>query len=112
MFMLHSVLQYTQTLTLVTQWYNKLHTTILPVELGLVKDEMDGMRQQLNSALQKLTWDQDDLWDYIQSTREMAKVVKISGKGFELLNYCTARSPISPFLGEKEASCLRLGQIY
>uniref|UniRef100_A0A3B3UDD1 Dynein axonemal heavy chain 11 n=1 Tax=Poecilia latipinna TaxID=48699 RepID=A0A3B3UDD1_9TELE len=57
---------YTQTLTLVTQWYNKLKSTVLAVELGLVKDEMDGVGRQLEPALKELTWAQDDLWDFIQ----------------------------------------------
>lgn len=67
--------QYTQTLAMVTQWYNRLQTTILPVELGLVRDEMDRTRQQLSPALQELTWAQDDLWDYIQTTRDLVKVL-------------------------------------
>ncbi|XP_035988269.1 dynein heavy chain 11, axonemal-like, partial [Fundulus heteroclitus] len=66
---------YTQTLTLVAQWYNKLKSTILAVELGLVKDEMDGVRQQLEPALKELTWDQDDLWDYIHSTQQLVKSI-------------------------------------
>lgn len=61
-----------------TQWYNQLQSTILAVELGLVKDEMDETRRQLDPALQELTWAQDDLWDYIQSTRDMVKVLNIS----------------------------------
>lgn len=71
-------MQYTQTLTLVTQWYNQLHSTILAVEMGLVKDEMSGMRRQLNPALGELTWSQDDLWDYMQRTRDLVKVLDIS----------------------------------
>lgn len=67
-------MQYTQTLTLVTQWYNQLHSTLLDVELNLVKDEMDAMRRQLEPALQELVWSQDDLMDYIQSTRDLMKV--------------------------------------
>uniref|UniRef100_A0A671Z165 Dynein axonemal heavy chain 11 n=1 Tax=Sparus aurata TaxID=8175 RepID=A0A671Z165_SPAAU len=66
---------YTQTLALVTQWYNQLHSTILAVELGLVKDEMDGTRRQLGPALRELTWVQDELWDYIQKTRDLVKVL-------------------------------------
>ncbi|XP_029686282.1 dynein heavy chain 11, axonemal isoform X1 [Takifugu rubripes] len=62
---------YTQTLTLVTQWYNQLHNTMLDVEMGLVKDEMDMMRQQLEPALQELVWSQEDLSDYIRSTRDL-----------------------------------------
>uniref|UniRef100_A0A671Z136 Dynein, axonemal, heavy polypeptide 9 like n=1 Tax=Sparus aurata TaxID=8175 RepID=A0A671Z136_SPAAU len=61
------------TLALVTQWYNQLHSTILAVELGLVKDEMDGTRRQLGPALRELTWVQDELWDYIQKTRDLVK---------------------------------------
>lgn len=67
-------MQYWQTLTLVTQWYNQLHRTILDVELGLVKYEMDRMKRQLDPALRDLTWAQDDLWNYIQSTRDLMKV--------------------------------------
>lgn len=59
---------------MVTQWYNQLHSTILAVELGLVKDEMNGTRQQLDPALRELTWAKDELWDYIQSTRDLVKV--------------------------------------
>lgn len=68
-------LQYTQTLLLVTQWYNQLHSTILDVELGLVREEMCGARRQLDPALRDLTWAQDDLWDYIQTTRDLIKVM-------------------------------------
>ncbi|KAG7259758.1 hypothetical protein CRUP_010534 [Coryphaenoides rupestris] len=67
--------QYTQTLAMVTQWYNRLQSTILPVELGLVRDEMDRTRRQLSPALQELTWAQDDLWDYIQTTRDLVQGV-------------------------------------
>lgn len=57
-----------------TQWYNQLQVTILDVELRLVKKEMDGVRQQLNPALNHLNWSQDNLWDYIQSTRDLVQV--------------------------------------
>uniref|UniRef100_A0AAQ5ZAJ7 Dynein axonemal heavy chain 11 n=1 Tax=Amphiprion ocellaris TaxID=80972 RepID=A0AAQ5ZAJ7_AMPOC len=70
----HSYLQKRKiedTLTLVTQWHNQLHSTILAVELGLVKDEMDGMKRKLDPALRELTWAHDDLWDYIQTTRDL-----------------------------------------
>ncbi|XP_020566647.2 dynein heavy chain 11, axonemal-like [Oryzias latipes] len=64
---------YTQTLFLVTEWYNKLHNTLIAAELGLMKDEMAGITQQLSPALRELTWAQDDLWDYIKSTCELVK---------------------------------------
>ncbi|XP_061150392.1 dynein axonemal heavy chain 11 [Syngnathus typhle] len=62
-----------QTLILVTQWYNQLKSTILDVELGLVKVEMERTRRQLDPALQELTWAQDDVWDYIKSARDLVQ---------------------------------------
>uniref|UniRef100_A0A3Q2GPF7 Dynein heavy chain 11, axonemal-like n=1 Tax=Cyprinodon variegatus TaxID=28743 RepID=A0A3Q2GPF7_CYPVA len=76
---------YTQTLTLVTQWYNKLKSTILEVELRLVKDEMDRVIQQLEPALTELTWDQDDLWDYIKSTQQLVKSSKANAEAIQAL---------------------------
>lgn len=80
-------MQYTQTLTLATQWCNQLHSTILAVELGLVKDDIDGIKRQLEPALQELTWVQDDLWNYIQSTQDLVKVLNMSYISF----YCMYR---------------------
>ncbi|XP_061653101.1 dynein axonemal heavy chain 11 [Phyllopteryx taeniolatus] len=65
----------TQTLILVTQWYNQLKSTILDVELGLVKDEMDRTKRQLDPALLELTWAQDDVWDYIKNTRDLVQSI-------------------------------------
>uniref|UniRef100_A0A3B3Y630 AAA+ ATPase domain-containing protein n=1 Tax=Poecilia mexicana TaxID=48701 RepID=A0A3B3Y630_9TELE len=59
----------------VTQWYNKLKSTVLAVELGLVKDEMNRVGRQLEPALKELTWAQDDLWDFIQSTQQAVKSI-------------------------------------
>lgn len=58
-------IQYTSSLSLVTQWYNKLHSTILPVELRLVEAELEEVRRKLSPALQELTWSEDELGDYI-----------------------------------------------
>lgn len=68
-----------------TQWYNQLHSTILAVELGLVKGEMDQTRHQLDPALRELTWAQDDLWDYIQSTRDLVKVCEHFQESFDCI---------------------------
>ncbi|XP_072771260.1 dynein beta chain, ciliary-like [Nerophis lumbriciformis] len=64
-----------QTLTLVTQWYNQLQGTILDVEQGLVHDELDKTRRQLDPALRELTWAQDDPWDYIKSTQDLVQSI-------------------------------------
>lgn len=58
-------MQYTTTLSQVTQWYNKLHSTILDVELRLVEAEMQDVRRTLSPALRNLRWSQVELWDYI-----------------------------------------------
>ncbi|XP_060774018.1 dynein axonemal heavy chain 11 [Neoarius graeffei] len=62
---------YTTTLSQVTQWYNKLHTTILDVELRLVEAEMKEVRHTLSPALQDLRWSQEELWDYIKSMHDL-----------------------------------------
>ncbi|KAI1899527.1 hypothetical protein AGOR_G00062710 [Albula goreensis] len=64
---------YTQTLSLVSQWFNRLQSTILDVELHLVEKEMEKTRQQLRPALESLTWGQDDLWEYILQTRDLVQ---------------------------------------
>lgn len=82
-------MQYTQTLALITQWYNRLHSTILAVELGLVKEEMGGTRRQLKPALLELTWSRDDLLDYIQTTRDLVQVTHTHTS-----LYLSSRSPL------------------
>ncbi|XP_058258889.1 dynein axonemal heavy chain 11 isoform X1 [Hemibagrus wyckioides] len=62
---------YTTTLSQVTHWYNKLHSTILDVELKLVEAEMEEVRQTLSPALKDLRWSQEELWDYIKSTHDL-----------------------------------------
>ncbi|XP_061081745.1 dynein axonemal heavy chain 11 [Conger conger] len=66
---------YTQTLFLITQWCNRLRSSLLEVELGLVGGEMEGVRRQLRPALESLTWGQDSLWDYIAETRDLVRGV-------------------------------------
>ncbi|RXM27080.1 Dynein heavy chain 11, axonemal [Acipenser ruthenus] len=52
-------------------WYNRLQSTILEVELHLIDSEMQTIEQQLKPALEVLTWQNDDLWEYIQQTRDL-----------------------------------------
>ncbi|XP_072570592.1 dynein axonemal heavy chain 11 isoform X2 [Paramormyrops kingsleyae] len=66
---------YTQTLSLVTRFYNRLHSTILEVELHLVQEDMERVRRQLRPALESLCWGQEDLWDYIQQSRDLVQDV-------------------------------------
>ncbi|XP_063046887.1 dynein axonemal heavy chain 11 [Engraulis encrasicolus] len=64
---------YTSSLSLVTQWYNRLHSSILPVELRLVEAELEEVRRTLSPALNELQWSQDELGSYIQSTRTLVE---------------------------------------
>ncbi|KAG5833963.1 hypothetical protein ANANG_G00281520 [Anguilla anguilla] len=66
---------YTRTLSLITQWCNRLQSSMLDVELRLVEREMEGVRLQLRPALESLTWGQDSLWDYIAETRDLVRGV-------------------------------------
>ncbi|KAG9277586.1 dynein heavy chain 11, axonemal-like [Astyanax mexicanus] len=82
---------YTSTLSQITQWYNKLHSTILPVELQLVAAEMEEVRYKLKPALRELRWNHEDLWDYIRSTRDLvhgvAERVQKSQANLETLHW-------------------------
>ncbi|KAJ8349888.1 hypothetical protein SKAU_G00250180 [Synaphobranchus kaupii] len=66
---------YTRTLSLITQWCNRLQSSMLDVELRLVEKDMERVRLQLRPALESLTWAQDSLWDYITETRDLAHSV-------------------------------------
>uniref|UniRef100_H3ASB2 Dynein, axonemal, heavy polypeptide 9 like n=1 Tax=Latimeria chalumnae TaxID=7897 RepID=H3ASB2_LATCH len=66
-----TIYKYIQILTLITEWYNRLQNAILEVELQLIEDELEKIDQQLNPALEILTWESEDLWDYVQQTRHL-----------------------------------------
>ncbi|KTG04987.1 hypothetical protein cypCar_00006303 [Cyprinus carpio] len=70
--MLH---MYTSTLFQITQWYNKLHSTILAVELRLVESELEQARCTLRPALKELQWSDENLADYIKSTCDLVRGV-------------------------------------
>ncbi|XP_043931285.1 dynein axonemal heavy chain 11-like [Protopterus annectens] len=63
--------KYTAALNLVTEWHNRIHTTILDVEFQLVRSDLVKMDEQLQLALKTLTWQSEDLWNYIQETRDL-----------------------------------------
>ncbi|CAF96140.1 unnamed protein product, partial [Tetraodon nigroviridis] len=83
---------YTQTLTLVTQWYNQLHSTLLDVELELVKDEMDAMRRQLEPALQEL-----GISSRVQKSKANVETIQALMAKFSQRPFITRRSNDSVF---------------
>ncbi|RXN33505.1 dynein heavy chain axonemal [Labeo rohita] len=70
--MLH---MYTSTLFQITQWYNKLHSTILAVELHLVESELEEVRCTLRPTLKELRWSDEHLTDYIKNTCDLVRGV-------------------------------------
>ncbi|XP_051576917.1 dynein axonemal heavy chain 11 [Myxocyprinus asiaticus] len=52
-------------LHLMVQWYNKVRQMTLEVEAPLMKEEMEIIDQQLHRAETKLTWQDQNCWDYI-----------------------------------------------
>uniref|UniRef100_A0AAY4DT71 Dynein heavy chain 11, axonemal n=1 Tax=Denticeps clupeoides TaxID=299321 RepID=A0AAY4DT71_9TELE len=47
-----------------SSWYNKLHSTILSVELRLVEANLEEVKHKMSPALHELKWGDEDLWDY------------------------------------------------
>ncbi|KAJ6660744.1 hypothetical protein lerEdw1_017370 [Lerista edwardsae] len=67
--------KYIGNLTLITRQYNRLRRTILPEEAELITHEIGKINQQLKPAFDTLTWKNEDLWNYIEQTRELVQNV-------------------------------------
>ncbi|XP_039198067.1 dynein heavy chain 11, axonemal isoform X1 [Crotalus tigris] len=58
--------KYTGNLELVVQWYNKIKQTVLEVEYSLIEKELIAADNQLKEAEEKLTWQKENCWEYIE----------------------------------------------
>lgn len=58
-------------LQLLVQWYNKLKQTVLEVELPLIRAELVSVDLQLTRAETDLTWQDQDCWSFISTTKDM-----------------------------------------
>lgn len=56
-------------LQLLVQWYNKLKQTVLEVELPLIRTELESVDLHLTSAETTLTWQDQDCWSFISTTK-------------------------------------------
>ncbi|XP_077576473.1 dynein axonemal heavy chain 11 [Stigmatopora nigra] len=65
--------KYISSLQLVVQWYNKLKTTVLEVELPLIRDELATVDQLLQRAENDLTWQDQDCWNFISATKKQVQ---------------------------------------
>ncbi|XP_043973511.1 dynein axonemal heavy chain 11 isoform X1 [Gambusia affinis] len=65
--------KYLNSLQLVVQCYNKLKMTVLEVELPLIRAELVSIDLQLAKAETTLTWQAQDCWSFIQSTKHLVQ---------------------------------------
>ncbi|XP_028280327.1 dynein heavy chain 11, axonemal isoform X1 [Parambassis ranga] len=65
--------KYLSSLQLLVQGYNKLKQTVLDVELALIRAELDCIDLQLTRAETDLTWQDQDCWDFISSTKQLVQ---------------------------------------
>ncbi|XP_066570660.1 dynein axonemal heavy chain 11 [Amia ocellicauda] len=62
--------KYMGSLELLVQWYNKLKTTVLEVELPLIWEEMKVIDERLCVAEDELTWRDHGCWEYISTMKD------------------------------------------
>ncbi|XP_071954573.1 dynein beta chain, ciliary-like [Antedon mediterranea] len=62
--------QYNANLDLTVQWYNKVRETVLEVEFPLIESQLAEIDTQLEKAENSLNWNQEEVWEYIQKTRD------------------------------------------
>ncbi|XP_041843992.1 dynein heavy chain 11, axonemal [Melanotaenia boesemani] len=65
--------KYTSSLQLLVEWYNKLKLTVLEVELPLIKAELGSIDLQLEKAETSLTWEDQDCWNFIKTTKHLVQ---------------------------------------
>ncbi|KAJ7345633.1 hypothetical protein JRQ81_001583, partial [Phrynocephalus forsythii] len=67
--------KYLGNLHAIAKQYNQLRKTILPDEAELIAHELWRIDLQLKSAFDTLTWQNEDLWTYIEKTKELVQSV-------------------------------------
>ncbi|KAF5404064.1 Dynein heavy chain axonemal [Paragonimus heterotremus] len=55
---------------MIAQWYNYLCTEVSPIEAELIQEEMTGFDEHVKQAETSISWNTDDAWTYIQTTRD------------------------------------------
>ncbi|XP_070581054.1 dynein beta chain, ciliary-like isoform X2 [Ptychodera flava] len=62
--------QYRANLDLTVAWYNEVRETVLEVEYPLIEGQLAEIDTKLEQAENTLNWNQDGIWEYIQTTRD------------------------------------------
>ncbi|KAH0621502.1 hypothetical protein JD844_022872 [Phrynosoma platyrhinos] len=67
--------KYLGNLNIITRQYNQLRRTILPEEAELIAHETGKIDLQLKPAFDVLTWQNENLWSFIEQARELVQSV-------------------------------------
>uniref|UniRef100_A0A7N6BNC5 AAA+ ATPase domain-containing protein n=1 Tax=Anabas testudineus TaxID=64144 RepID=A0A7N6BNC5_ANATE len=65
--------KYVSNLQLLVQQYNQMKQTVLEVELPLIRAELESIDLQLTRAETDLTWQHQDCWSFISSTKNVVQ---------------------------------------
>ncbi|XP_034030917.1 dynein heavy chain 11, axonemal [Thalassophryne amazonica] len=63
--------KYMSSMQLLVQWYNSLKQTVLEVEFPLIRAELLSIDLQLAKAETHLTWQDQDCWTFISTTKDL-----------------------------------------
>ncbi|KAJ8736094.1 hypothetical protein PYW08_006750 [Mythimna loreyi] len=63
--------QYRINLGITIDWYNQIRKNSQKVEFDLVEDEIKAIDQRIEMAQNKLNWNSDDLWNYLQELHRL-----------------------------------------
>uniref|UniRef100_A0A3P9GZT6 Dynein, axonemal, heavy chain 11 n=1 Tax=Oryzias latipes TaxID=8090 RepID=A0A3P9GZT6_ORYLA len=64
---------FTESLQVLVECYNTLKLTMLKVELPLIRAELDAIDSQLTKAETSLTWQDQDSWGFIRTTKDLVQ---------------------------------------
>ncbi|XP_078250276.1 dynein axonemal heavy chain 11-like [Pogona vitticeps] len=97
--------KYLGNLHAIAEQYNQLRKTILPNEAQLIAHELWRIDQQLKPAFDTLTWQNEDLWTYIEQTKELVQRVggrlKKAKDNVDLIQALLRRLSETSFLAQK-----------
>ncbi|XP_023819910.1 dynein heavy chain 11, axonemal [Oryzias latipes] len=65
--------EYSRSLQVLVECYNTLKLTMLKVELPLIKAELDAIDSLLTKAETSLTWQDQDSWGFIRTTKDLVQ---------------------------------------
>lgn len=99
-------LKHVHNLNLIQDLYNKVRETILDVEYPLIEQELRGIDEKLDQAINDINWTSDGIWEYIQGTRDqvvdLERRVRLAKLNVEQISNEMAKWSESPFYSRKD----------